>query len=78
MRDEIRDILAELRQRLEDEFLRLAIDSPEFGDLMRQLVPEFYVYLVRLADGGHPLLCRSPELPRLCSGKLPHYLERRR
>jgi hypothetical protein len=33
----------------------LAIDSPEFGDLMRQLVPEFGVYLVRLADGGHPL-----------------------
>ena len=47
--------LGELRQRLEDEFLRLAIDSPEFGDLMRQLVPEFYVYLVRLVDGGHPL-----------------------
>lgn len=47
--------IEELRQRLEDKFQRLAIDSPEFGDLMRQLVPEFYVYLVRLADGGHPL-----------------------
>jgi hypothetical protein len=45
----------EMRQRLQDKFQQLAIDSPEFGDLMRQLVPEFYVYLVRLADGGHPL-----------------------
>jgi hypothetical protein len=52
---ELPESIGELRQRLEDEFLRLAIDSPEFGDLMRQLVPEFYVYLVRLADGGHPL-----------------------
>ena len=25
---------------------------PEFGDLMRQLVPEFVVYSVRLCDGG--------------------------
>ena len=49
------DSAAGLRQQLEDEFLRLAIDSPEFGDLMRQVVPEFYVYLVRLVDGGHPL-----------------------
>ena len=47
--------IGELRQRLEDNFQRLAIDSPEFGDLMRQLVPEFFVYLVRLVDGGHPL-----------------------
>ena len=52
---ELPESIGELRQRLEDEFLRLAIDSPEFGDLMRQLVPEFYVYLVRLVDGGHPL-----------------------
>lgn len=52
---QVSEDIGELRQRLEDEFLRLAIDSPEFGDLMRQLVPEFYVYLVRLVDGGHPL-----------------------
>src|SRR5262249_52955868 len=32
-----------------------ALDSPEFGDLMRQVVPEFDVYLVRLCDGGHPV-----------------------
>jgi hypothetical protein len=31
------------------------LDSQEFGDLMRQLVPEFHVYLVRLIDGGHLL-----------------------
>ena len=40
---------------LEAEFRRLAVDSPEFGDLMRKLVPEFHVYLVRLLDGGHLL-----------------------
>jgi site-specific DNA recombinase len=44
---------AELRKMLEEEFGRLAIDSPEFGNLMRRLVPQFDVYLVRLCDGGH-------------------------
>jgi len=52
---ELPESIGELRQRLEDKFRQLAIDSPEFGDLMRQLVPEFDVYLVRLIDGGHPL-----------------------
>jgi hypothetical protein len=33
----------------------LAIESLEFGDLMRQLVPEIHVWLVRSVDGGHPL-----------------------
>jgi site-specific DNA recombinase len=45
----------ELRKSLEEQFQCLAVRSPEFGDLMRQLVPEFHVYLVRLLDGGHPL-----------------------
>ena len=44
-----------LRRMLEEQFQRLAITSPEFGDLMRQLVPQFHVYLVRLCDGGHLL-----------------------
>lgn len=43
---------AELRGLLEEQFTRLAIESPEFGDLMRLLVPDFQVYLVRLCDGG--------------------------
>ena len=38
-----------------EAFERLAHDSYEFGDLLRKLVPEFHVYLVRLCDGGHPL-----------------------
>lgn len=46
--------IVELRQMLECKFQELAIESAEFGDLMRRLVPEFYVYLVRLIDGGHP------------------------
>ena len=40
---------------LEKQFQCLAVDSPEFGDLMRQLVPDIHVYLVRLCDGGHLL-----------------------
>jgi site-specific DNA recombinase len=44
-----------LRQSLEETFRKLTIDSFEFGDLMRQLVSELSVYVVRLCDGGHPL-----------------------
>jgi site-specific DNA recombinase len=47
--------VTELRYVFEEEFRKFAIDSPEFGMLMRQLVPDFYVYLVRLCDGGHLL-----------------------
>ena len=47
-------MVAEVRRMLDEKFQQLAVESPEFGDLMRQLVPEFYVYLVRLVDGGHP------------------------
>ena len=45
----------QLRHLFEGQFQKLARDSWEFGLLMRQLVPEFHVYLVRLCDGGHPL-----------------------
>jgi len=45
----------DLRGLLFDEFRRLAIDSPAFGDLLRQIVTEFHVYAVRLCDGGHLL-----------------------
>lgn len=47
--------VADLRVLLEEKFRELAEDSPEFGDLMRLMVPEINVYLVRLLDGGHPL-----------------------
>lgn len=42
-----------LRQMLEDEIAGAAYDTPEFGDLLRKLCPDFFVYLVRLCDGGH-------------------------
>jgi hypothetical protein len=45
----------ELRTPLEEQFRRLAAESPEFGDLMKQLVRDIYVYSVRLLDGGHLL-----------------------
>jgi hypothetical protein len=51
---ELPDSVTDLRALLEEQFRELALGSPEFGDLMRQLVPEFIVYTVRLCDGGHP------------------------
>jgi len=45
--------VTELRHLLEEQFEKLAVDSPEFGGLLRQLVPEFHAQLVRLCDGGH-------------------------
>ncbi len=44
-----------LRELLEREFRTLAVDSAELGALLQQVVPEFYVYNVRLCDGGHLL-----------------------
>ena len=46
---------AALRESFSSEFRRLAIDSPEFGNFLRLLVPQFHVYLVRMVDGGMPL-----------------------
>jgi site-specific DNA recombinase len=47
--------VAELRALFAEKFRGLARDSAEFGDLLRLVVPEVHVYLVRLLDGGHPL-----------------------
>ncbi len=47
--------VAELRDKLEAQFQPLNDESFEFGALLRQIVPEFHVYLVRLIYGGHPL-----------------------
>jgi len=52
---DIPDRLADVWTRLHDELNCLATNSPEFGDLMRQLVPEFSVYLMRRPGGGRPL-----------------------
>jgi uncharacterized protein YqeY len=46
---------AELRRIVEQEVSELAADSPELGTLLRKLVPELHVYVVRLCDGGHLL-----------------------
>jgi hypothetical protein len=47
--------VAELRRLFEEKSRGLARDSPEFGAMLRPLVPEFHVHLVRLCEGGHPL-----------------------
>ncbi len=47
--------VAELRADLEAQIQPLNVESCEFGSLLRRIVPEFHVYLVRLIDGGHPL-----------------------
>ena len=49
------DSTAELRRLMEEKFRDLALDSPEFGNLLRKVVPEFHVHVVRLLDGGHLL-----------------------
>jgi site-specific DNA recombinase len=49
------DSAAGLRQQLEAQLGILSVDSFEAGQLLRLLVPEFHVYLVRFCDGGHPL-----------------------
>jgi hypothetical protein len=46
---------ASLRKLVKGEFQRLAVTSSEVCDLLRELVPEFHVYLVRMCDGGLPL-----------------------
>lgn len=50
---ELPQSVVELRSLLVSEFRRLSNESPEFGDLLRQLVPVFHVHLVQLCDGGH-------------------------
>ncbi len=47
--------VGELRRLVEAQFEPLNTNSVEFGQLLRQIVPEFDVYLVRLVDGGHLL-----------------------
>jgi hypothetical protein len=46
---------AELKAQLETELSKLAVGSFEAAELLKQLVPEFHFYGVRLLDGGHPL-----------------------
>jgi len=42
-----------LRQMLEEELACAAHDSPEFGDVLRKLCPDFMVYAVRSCDRGN-------------------------
>lgn len=44
---------AELRQAFQEASRDLAADSFEFGSLLRSLVSECYIYVVRSVDGGH-------------------------
>lgn len=46
---------SELKRILQHHLEDVDIHSHEFGDLIRELVPEIHVYLVRLIDGGHLL-----------------------
>ena len=50
---------AELRRLFEEKARSLPAESYEFGDLLRQITPEFRVHAVRLLDGGH-LQPRAP------------------
>jgi DNA invertase Pin-like site-specific DNA recombinase len=46
----------EVKSRAEQAFHRLAVTSPEFGRLLRGLIPRIVVWPYRLCDGGHPVL----------------------
>ena len=46
---------ADLREKFVEQWHRLSVESPEFGDILRRLVPKMHIYLVRLCDGGHLL-----------------------
>ncbi|WP_417379054.1 recombinase family protein [Gimesia sp.] len=75
----------ELKEILLHHLEAIDIHSHEFGDLIRELVPEIYVYQVRLIDGGHllprakirlnlagsiPDAAASPELQQLLTREL--------
>jgi hypothetical protein len=45
----------QLRELTEQQFVGLSRASSDFGELMKNLVPQFDVHLVRLCDGGHLL-----------------------
>jgi hypothetical protein len=45
--------MSSMAEMLSEEFRKQATDSPKFSDLLRVLVPDVYVYAVRLCDGGH-------------------------
>jgi hypothetical protein len=49
------DSLKDLRTRFEEQLAKVAVGSFEYARLMRVLVPEFRIHLVRLIDGGHLL-----------------------
>ena len=48
--------MAEIKAQAFEAFDKLAVTSPEFGRLLRQLVPRIVVRPYRLCDGGHPVL----------------------
>jgi site-specific DNA recombinase len=52
---ELPESVAQLRSELESYLRQVTIASPEDGELLRRLVPDFRVHLVRLCDGGHLL-----------------------
>lgn len=57
----------DLRKHLSDELAQLTNESWRLADLLRQLVPEIQVCLVRLCDGGHLYPCAKAKLNLLGS-----------
>jgi hypothetical protein len=48
--------MAEVKALAFEAFDQLAPTSPEFGRLLRRLIPRIIVWPYRLCDGGHPVL----------------------
>jgi hypothetical protein len=48
--------MADVKAFAFEAFAKLAVTSPEFGRLLRRLIPRIVVRPYRLCDGGHPVL----------------------
>src|SRR5262249_61883339 len=48
--------MAQIKAQAFEAFDQLAVTSPEFGRLLRRLIPRIVVLPYRLCDGGHPVL----------------------
>jgi DNA invertase Pin-like site-specific DNA recombinase len=75
--------MAEIKALAFESMDKLAVTSPEFGRLLRLLIPRIVVWPYRLCDGGHPVLrahfsfSLAPLLPEVpARGKLAGMMQR--
>jgi site-specific DNA recombinase len=64
----------QIREICDSTFLKLAVESREFGDVMRELITDLFVLPYRLIDGGHiePRCVFTLNLSRLDGIQMPN------